>query len=135
GLAGFVAGAAAFSLLGGTCKAPPLEDTIGIHGTKPLGQTAPQAGDGWIPPRSHNSLFTSVHQQPAPAVKRPAEGKTCFMPRNGFGALGAHGFGALDTSAFRRMLRFRLSARRNLSVSPVVEVNGIEPMTSCLQSR
>src|SRR5258705_8267352 len=36
----FVAGAAAFSLLGGTCKAPPLEDTIGIHGTKPLGQTA-----------------------------------------------------------------------------------------------
>ena len=70
------------SCSGGTMcrRVPPLEDTIGIPHTDPLGQTARQAGDGWIPPRSQLA-YSHLSINKPPGGRGPAEGNICFMPR------------------------------------------------------
>ena len=57
--------------------------------------------DGSIPPRSHNSLFTSVHQQPPPAAI------TAFR-RQSRSSCRVSGQG-MPPPGFRRNLRFHLS--------------------------
>jgi hypothetical protein len=109
---------------GGT-RSSAVEDTYrDPPRTRPLGPD-----DGKIPPRSHNSLIhicpsTTRHRHPHQGDKPAAT--SVFVPRIGFGAL--------DTSAFRPSSARPVGAAKP-RVSPVVEVNGIEPMTSCLQSR
>ena len=72
------------------------------------------------PPRSHdNSLFT-LQSTPAPAELDPARSATRLAPR--------------QTPVLAGLLTQPLPRGRN-RVAPVVEVNGFEPMTSCLQSR
>ena len=116
----------AFLSPGGTCKVPPPEDTIGIphaQASRPVRRMDPASVTQLA--YSHLSI-----NNPPPTVKGPAEGKNFFMPRIGSGGAPA-GLSAkpavspvaLGRTAFGRWWRCP------------VEVNGIEPMTSCLQSR
>ena len=119
-----VAGAAILSP-GGTCKAPPLEDTIGTPHPQPVGHTTLQAGDGWIPPRSQLAYsHLSINNPPSAVLDRPRGiSASCRVigsgaPRRAFG------------EAF-----FACRPRPNCVRPVVVEVIGLEPTTSCLQSR
>ena len=125
------------------------EDTTGSH-RQPARHTSLPAAHG-LPPRSHNSLLHHVPSTTAP--RRLSGGKFCFLPRS-FGAPDTRAFGVCEANACRRdrpaLPRDESFAfiggggfRRN-GVSPVahqscsaalVEVNGLEPSTSCLQSR
>lgn len=130
------------SLLGGTCKAPPLEDTIGIphaQTSRPLRRMDPAS----VTQLAYSHL--SINNRP----RRPSQpsGGNLFLhaayrvrgcPRRASRRCCATPVGWVATS-----VATGLSAKPAVSpvasakaaLSPVVEVNGIEPMTSCLQSR
>ena len=110
------------SLLGGTCKAPPLEDTIGT----PHAQTS-RPVRRMDPASVTTRLFTSVHQQLAPRIPQGIRQRQCLS------SCRVSGSGS-PRRAFGETCGFACRPARNC-VARVVEVNGIEPMTSCLQSR
>ena len=83
-------------------------------------------------PLGHTTrFFTSVHQQAPRPTRKDGRGNSVFC-RDALPLLPAR-HQALHR-AFRRLLGKRLPARWN-AVPSVVEVNGLEPSTSCLQSR
>ena len=93
-----------------------------------------------VPPRSHNSLLHDVSNSTARSSDRWQQCATatlgvvvpkairCFLPRSGASRLSAFTF----ANACRRD---RSEVTDTPSRCDGVEVNGIEPMTSCLQSR
>jgi hypothetical protein len=110
------------SLLGGTCKIPPLEDTIGT----PHAQTSRpvrRMGPASVTQLAYSHL--SINNSPPASRMGLSGGNIFFVPRIGFGDAPAGPFGVAAQ---------HLSAGRNC-VATVVEVIGLEPTTSCLQSR
>jgi hypothetical protein len=110
------------SLRGGTCKAPPPEDTIGIphaQASRPLRR---------MDPASVTQL--AIHICPSTThPRRPSQpsGGNLFLH-------AAYRVRGCPRRAFGETCGFTCRPRPNC-VRSVVEVNGIEPMTSCLQSR
>ena len=86
------------------------------------------------PPRSHSQIRFTLQSTPAPEPRPPARDMPARPPQNRNQTWSSPNVGAQinELRSYRvepglRFLRLSILAR--------VEVNGIEPMTSCLQSR
>jgi hypothetical protein len=96
--------------------------------------TGQQANAAARPPRSHSQIRFTLQSTPAPEPRPPARDMPARPPRNRNQTWSSPSIGRRDQQLGShraepgpRFLRLLISAR--------VEVNGIEPMTSCLQSR
>jgi hypothetical protein len=117
----------------GDTQGAAVEDTIGIPTHRPIGP-----GDGKIPPRSHNSLIHICPSTTDPGIPigGPPETISASCRVSGFGAASAGLSAGRNRVAPPLSAHLRCACRpRPNRVRPVVEVNGFEPMTSCLQSR
>ena len=85
------------------------------------------------PPRSHSQIRFTLQSTPAPEPRPPARDPPARPPRNRNQTWSSPNVGAqISSSAHTEQ---NLACDLRLSISARVEVNGIEPMTSCLQSR
>jgi hypothetical protein len=124
-----------------------LEKTL-TGSRETTGRTTAQPAEYGLPPRSHNLLLHNGKSTIRPGIPiRDFPGQSFLLaaypsvqlPPPPFGEATSQrpcpgAFGATATPAFRRSCASPVGAAKP-AVSPVVEVNGIEPMTSCLQSR
>jgi hypothetical protein len=121
----------------------PADRPPGTHAQRAarglLSQSAIACANHRIPPRSHNSLLhicpsTTGQAAPPPIGTDAPRPNSVLLPRSDCAAPDTGAFGATDTAALGETRGFACRGRRNV-VPPGVEVNGFEPMTSCLQSR
>jgi hypothetical protein len=111
------------------------EDTYGTRTANPPGFQTTRLRPGGYRLGHTTRFFTIVHQQRAPASRKGPSGGNSSSCRV-LGSLRCRRpYGATGRCCFTAKPAVSPVVEAPVPVAEVVEVNGIEPMTSCLQSR